>query len=320
MTLKSLAWLLGFVIVASLGCAWYFSQKLEVKKTSFRVAILTTTHDAALDAAEKAFVAVLNKEFKKNISFIKKSQENSMTQGQLIAQQFENDKNINLVFSLGTNASIAAYSKINSTPLIMGAVGNPKIVNILQDDDSTCCFSDGIDLDKHIDLLKNITPAIKRVGIIFSFKESYARFFASSMHYRLKAAEFEVVDIPITDFTKIPQLIDHYKNTFDLLWAPADNGIAKIIAPLAKALKKINKPFISCDPTLLDYGPIASLGIDYTELGTRAGYAAAAILRKERIPLDYGLKNYQTSHLVINKKRCQELNLSITTKKPGEKE
>lgn len=313
MTRETLTRLLALVILISLGCSWYFVEKNKIRRESIHVGILKTARHTSLDIAEKAFVAVLTKEFSKNISFSRRSQENSITQGQLIAQQFLKERNLQLVFALGTGAALAAYSKINTIPLIFGAVDNPEMLGLIGEE-NLCAFSDMVDLDAHISFIKGIKPAIKSVGILFSFKESNSRSVAALMHHQLKQEGFKVVDIPLTDYHSVDRILDRYEKEFDILWIPADSGIASNIVEIAKLIAALKKPFISCDQSLVQSGAIAALGVDFYTLGERAGYAAARILRKERTPTDYGMNNRQSTLLVVNKTRCTELNLSVPEK------
>ena len=126
-------------------------------------------------------------------------------------------------------------------------------------------------------------PDAKKIGILYTTSE--ANSVSTIADYKSKADEygFEIVDKGITNAAEIPQAVDLLLNEVDCISNMTDNTVVDNLPILLEKATAKNIPVFGSEEEQVGNGCIASAGIDYIELGKKAGVMAARALKGEAV-------------------------------------
>ena len=137
--------------------------------TTYKIGILQLVQHTALDAANEGFIAALDEA---GIQYDLDSQNASGDQSacQTVASKFANDKK-DLILAIATPAAQAVAGAVTDTPVLITAVTDPAESGLVDDNQkpggNVTGTSDLTPVKEQIDLLKQILPDAKKVGILY---------------------------------------------------------------------------------------------------------------------------------------------------------
>ena len=113
-----------------------------------------------------------------------------------------------------------------------------------------------------------------------------------------------VVDKSVTDSNQIQQVTESLIGKVDAIYIPTDNLLAEGMATVAQVANENNLPCIVGESGMVENGGLATYGIDYYNLGYRAGLQAVKILKGEAKPADMAIEYLpaEECELTINEK------------------
>lgn len=244
--------------------------------------------------------------------------DNAETDGSFANQIYNNYKNNNmdLVFAIATPMAQSAYSifRDTNTPVIFSAVTDPIAANIANDDKSPVGnitgTSDKLPVEAQLDLIRKMYPDAKRVGILYTTSEINS--ISSIKEYESIAPkyEFEIVTQGINETSDLPMAVDSILSKdggVDVITNLTDNTV---VASLPVLLQKANEkkvPVFGSEIEQVKNGCIASMGLEYVELGRQTGRIAAQILKGEKFAASTNYELIENSSLYINLKTAEEL-------------
>ncbi len=219
-----------------------------------------------------------------------------------------------LIFTVGTQASLFAKENFNDIPVVFSMVLNPvenKVITSMDGPDGNIYgVSLNIPIEDQFRALKKIKPDIRTIGMLYDAKTmavtvAEAEKAAGKIGARLVAeAVFSEKDIS--------KMLDRILANADCLWAGPDPMIynPSTAQQIILSTLKNNVPFMSFSKNFVKAGALAALECDYFGIGGQAGEMAAKILgRKEtvgaRVELPRGFI------LLINKRTADTLGLKI---------
>ncbi len=167
---------------------------------------------------------------------------------------------------------------------------------------------------KWIELLKKITPSLKRVGVIFNpdTAPGGGGFFLKSVAASAPALQAEVLPFPVHNDGEIESAVKG-------LGGEADGGLVVML----DVFTAVHRPAIIAQaaasrvPTIFPWrfgaadGGLASYGVDVTELHRRAAAYVDRILKGTR-PADLPVQQPTKFELVINLKTAKALGIEVS--------
>ncbi|HIV85745.1 MAG TPA: ABC transporter substrate-binding protein [Candidatus Monoglobus merdigallinarum] len=205
-----------------------------------------------------------------------------------IAQQFAS-RQLNLVCGIATPSAQACYNACYEAgiPVIFNAVSDPVAANLAVSDtepmDGMTGVSDKLPVEEQLKLIREILPEAQKIGILYTTSE--ANSVSTIEEYKEKAGAygFEIVERGITNAAEIPQAIDVLLPGVDCVTNMTDNTIVNNLPVLIEKAEAAGVPVFGSEEEQVAAGCVASAGIDYIELGRKAGVMAARILSGEDI-------------------------------------
>ena len=130
--------------------------------------------------------------------------------------------------------------------------------------------------------------------------------------YKEKVGEygFELVEKGITNAAEIPQAVDLLVSEVDCISNMTDNTVVENLPILLEKATAKNIPVFGSEEEQVGNGCIASAGIDYIELGKKAGIMAARVLKGEDIK-NIPYETLTESKITINTDAAEKIGVTI---------
>lgn len=310
---------LALVIIAVLG--YQSVTKKETKTTSattVKVGVLQFVTHEALDEIYRGIKAGLEEEGysgdKLKIDFL--NAEGDQSKVQTMSQKLVANQN-DVLIGIATPAAQGLASATKEIPIIMGAVTDPvgaKLVKSLdQPGGNVTGVSDKTPIKAQVDLIKELTPNVKTVGVIYSSSEDNSKSQVEEFKNLAEKAGLEVVVKSVPSTNEIKTTSEVLLSQVDAVWVPLDNTIASAFSTLVQVAKEAKKPIYPSVDTMVEEGGLASVVIDQYQLGVETGKMAAKVLKGEDVST-LPVNVFDEGTPVYNEEVAKELGITLPEK------
>lgn len=297
-----------FIILSLLSC----------KKTSqIKIGVLQLIEHNALDSAYKGFVDGLKEagyEDGKNIIIDYQNAQGEQANCITIGQKFINDKS-DLILAIATPAAQAIANMTKDIPILITAVTDPADSKLVADNNSpggnVTGTSDLTPVEAQIELLKEIIPNVKTVGLLYCSSEQNSVFQINIAKKKLDAMGIKYIDIAISNLNEIQQVIQNVIGKVEAIYTPTDNMIANGMATVALMTEPAKLPVICGEGGMTMLGGTATYGINYYELGKLTSTQAVSILKGDKKTSEMPIEYLQKFDLVVNTNMIESIGVTI---------
>lgn len=297
-----------FIILSLLSC----------KKTSqIKIGVLQLIEHNALDSAYKGFVDGLKEagyEDGKNIIIDYQNAQGEQANCITIGQKFINDKS-DLILAIATPAAQAIANMTKDIPILITAVTDPADSKLVADNNApggnVTGTSDLTPVEAQIELLKEIIPNVKTVGLLYCSSEQNSVFQINIAKKKLDAMGIKYIDIAISNLNEIQQVIQNVIGKVEAIYTPTDNMIANGMATVALMTEPAKLPVICGEGGMAMLGGTATYGINYYELGKLTSTQAVSILKGDKKTSEMPIEYLQKFDLVVNTNMIESIGLTI---------
>lgn len=297
-----------FIILSLLSC----------KKTSqIKIGVLQLIEHNALDSAYKGFVDGLKEsgyEDGKNIIIDYQNAQGEQANCITIGQKFINDKS-DLILAIATPAAQAIANMTKDIPILITAVTDPADSKLVADNNApggnVTGTSDLTPVEAQIELLKEIIPNVKTVGLLYCSSEQNSVFQINIAKKKLDSMGIKYIDIAISNLNEIQQVIQNVIGKVEAIYTPTDNMIANGMATVALMTEPAKLPVICGEGGMTMLGGTATYGINYYELGKLTSTQAVSILKGDKKTSEMPIEYLQKFDLVVNTNMIESIGLTI---------
>ena len=297
-----------FIILSLLSC----------KKTSqIKIGVLQLIEHNALDSAYKGFVDGLKEagyEDGKNIIIDYQNAQGEQANCITIGQKFINDKS-DLILAIATPAAQAIANMTKDIPILITAVTDPADSKLVADNNAPggniTGTSDLTPVEAQIELLKEMIPNVKTVGLLYCSSEQNSVFQINIAKKKLDAMGIKYIDIAISNLNEIQQVIQNIIGKVEAIYTPTDNMIANGMATVALMTEPAKIPVICGEGGMTMLGGTATYGINYYELGKLTSTQAVSILKGDKKTSEMPIEYLQKFDLVVNTNMIESIGLTI---------
>ena len=199
-----------------------------------------------------------------------------------IVQGFEGDKQ-DVVVGIATPVAQGAMSLTKTTPVVFSAVTDPIGAGVLTDmnapDKGMTGTSDAVQIDKIMDLALEITPNVKKIGFIYNPGEDNSVTNLGLLEKYVKEKNLELETVSISTSADLQTAAASLFEKVDMIFVSNDNTVAEAMPILTSEAIKAKKPvYVGADSMVMD-GSLATVGIDYTDLGEETAKMVDEILK-----------------------------------------
>ena len=285
----------------------------------FKIGVLQLVQHTALDASNKGFIAALD-DAGLNYTVDQQNASGDQPTCQTIASKLVNDGD-DLILAIATPAAQAVAGATTDIPVLITAVTDPAASDLVQTNDSpggnVSGTSDLTPVKEQIDLLKQILPDAKTVGILYCSAESNSEIQATMAKEAIEAAGMKAVDYTVSNSNEIQTVVTSMVDKVDAIYAPTDNTIAAGMATVAMVANENGIPAICGEEGMVKAGGLATYGIDYYQLGYLTGQQAVKILKDgadiSTMPIEYLPKD--KCKLTVNEETAKTLGIDVSSLK-----
>lgn len=254
----------------------------------YKIGVLQYVQHAALDASNEGFFAALDDA---GIAY-EADQQNAAGEAascDTIADTLVNNGN-DLILAIATPAAQAVAGKTTEIPVILTAVTDPAESGLAETNDAPGAnvtgTSDLTPVKEQMELLKEVLPETKTVGILYCSAEANSVLQADMAKAALEDLGIAYADLTVSNSNEIQTVVESAVGKVDALYCPTDNMIAAGMATVAMVANENGIPVICGEEGMVNEGGLATYGIDYYQLGYLAGQMAVEILTNGANPAE----------------------------------
>ncbi|HBD01588.1 MAG TPA: ABC transporter substrate-binding protein, partial [Lachnoclostridium sp.] len=251
--------------------------------------------------------------------------ENAQADGGTASQIINNflSKKADLICGIATPMAQAAYSGAKKTdvPVIFTAVTDPVAAALAKEDGTPVGeitgTSDKLPVEKQLEMIRKILPDAKTIGILYSTSEVNSE--AAIKEYKAAAASygFEIVEGAVSATADIPLATDSILEKVDCLNNLTDNTVVSSLPLILDKAGKKNIPVFGSEVEQVKIGCLASMGLDYVDLGKQTGIMAAKVLKGEAKASDMNFEVIKEAAFYGNAKVAENLGISLPSELTG---
>ena len=291
------------------------AAKVEDGKV-FNVGICQLVQHDALDAATKGFRDKLTELVgEDHIKFDEQNAQGDSTTCATICNQFVSS-NCDLIMANATPALQAASTATAEIPVVATSITD--YASALDAKDWTgktgtnvTGTSDLAPLAEQANIVKELIPDAKKVGILYCSAEANSKYQATEITKTFTELGYEVKEYTFTDSNDVAQVTTTACNESDVIYIPTDNVAASNAELIDTVASPAKKPIIAGEENICKGCGIATLSISYYDLGVATGEMAYEILVNGKKPGEMDIKYSPTFTKKCMAERAKALGITI---------
>ncbi|MDQ7250271.1 ABC transporter substrate-binding protein [Dongia sedimenti] len=280
------------------------------------VAVTAIVEHPALDAARDGVrdeLKAAGYEEGKNLKFTYESAQGNPGTAVQIAQKLVGE-NPTVIVPISTPSAQAVISATSDIPVVFTAVTDPLgaklVANLEKPGGNVTGMSDLSPIAKHLDLIHQIVPGAKKIGVPFNPGEANAVTLVSLLKEKAAPMGMEIVEAPAPKSSDVQAAAQSLVGKVDVIYVPTDNTIVSALEAVIGVGIDNKLPVFAGDTDSVKRGAIAAVGFDYYDVGRQTGKIVARILKGEK-PGDIAVQGVEITQLFVNPGAAQKMGITI---------
>lgn len=281
----------------------------------YQVGVIQLVQHPALDAATKGFKDALKKELGNDVSIEVKNASGDTATCATIANTFVSS-NKSLIMANATPALQAASQATADIPVLGTSVTDYATALDMKNwtgktGTNVSGTSDLAPLNEQAAMVKELFPDAKNVGILYCNSEANSKFQADKVTAELEKLGYTVNAFTFSDSNDVANVTQNACDASDVLYIPTDNTAASCAENINNVALSAKKPIIAGEENICKGCGVATLSIDYYDLGYQTGVMAAQVLRDAKKPGDMEVQTATKFTKEYNESIVKELGITI---------
>jgi len=280
------------ILLAVLTC---LSMSAFAEEASYTVGVCQLVQHEALDAATQGFVDALTEKLGDKVTIdVQNASGDSATCITIVNGFIANG--VDLIMANATPALQAAVAATGDIPILGTSVTEYGTALDIDDFAGVTGFnvsgtSDLAPLDGQAAMVKELFPDAKEIGLISCSAEANSAYQVSEMMKYLTELGFNCTSYVFNDSNDVASVTESAAAASDVIYIPTDNTAASCTEAIRNVLEPAGIPAIVGEEGICRGCGVATLSIDYYDLGTATGEMAAEILANgadvSTMPIEY---------------------------------
>ena len=285
---------------------------VSCNSTKYTVGICQLAPHVALDSASEGFMQAIKDQLgEENVTFLYQNAQGDPNTCSTIINDFTT-KNVDLILANATAALSTAANATTTIPVLGTSITDYASALELSDfagvvGGNVSGTSDLPPLDQQAAMIKELFPEAKNVGFVYCSAEANSLFQIEKMEEYLAELGFTTQRFSFSDSTDISSVSASAAASSDVIYVPTDNTVANFAATVLGAIG--DTPLIAGEENICRGCGVATLSIDYYDLGYKTGLMAAEILSGTADISTMEIKYADASTKKYSKTRCDELGI-----------
>ena len=282
---------------------------------TFTVGICQLAQHEALDAATKGFRDALEEALPGQVTFDELNASGDIPTCATICNGFA-ASNVDLIMANATPALQAAVSATQTIPVLGTSVTEYGVALDIENFNGTpggnvSGTSDLAPLDQQAAMFDELLPEVDHVGILYCSAEANSAYQVEVVKEALESAGKTVNLYTFADSNDVASVTAQACSDCEALYIPTDNTAANCAEAINNVAEPAGIPIIAGEESLCKGCGIATLSIDYYELGRTTGEMAAKILKGEADISEMAVEYYQNPVKKFFAERCEALHIDV---------
>lgn len=304
-----------FVLGVTLLCITFLLACNSAKDV--KIGIIQVIDHPALNSARQGFIEYLSENGYaegETVEYDYRNAKGSMENAHQIAAGFIG-KGVNLIMAIGTPVTKVTIEKTQEIPIIFAAVTDPLGEGIVTDlktpGGNVSGISDMNPVYDQLKLIKEMIPQAKKVGVLFNPGEANSVALVNIAREAADKLGLQLIEATANNTRGVRQAAASMVGKVDAAYMPTDNTMAAAIDVIMDVCDKNNIPFFSSErESVKDGGTLASLCVNYYQLGRQTGEIAYRVLKGEDIG-KISVEFQKKFDLYVNTTRAEKLNIEV---------
>ncbi len=284
-------------------------------KDGYNIGVVQLVQHPALDAATEGFQAAVEEKLGDKVTVTIDNAAGDSATCSTIANQFVAD-GVDLIMANATPALQAAVTATADIPIVGTSVTDYGTALSISDWKGTTGMNvtgtaDLAPLDGQADMLKELFPDAKEVGIIYCSAEPNSLYQADTITTYLEQAGYTVSTYTFADTNDIASVVKSACDASDVIYVPTDNTAASCAETISGVAIPAGIPIIAGEEGICSRCGVATLSIDYYDIGYQAGLMAVEILENGKDPATMEIEYAPKFEKKFNKDICDELGVKV---------
>lgn len=316
--LKRGALFLSAMLLATGMAACSATNTGEGDKDSITIAISQLVQHDALDASREGFIDRLEElgyVEGENLTIEYQNAQGEQANAQTIAEGFSTNSDIDLILAIATNAAIPLANIIDNVPILVTAVTDPQNAGLVETNENPggnlTGTSDLNPITDQVDLLTRLAPDVKTVGIIYNSSEQNSVLQGEHAIAALAEQGIEGVLYTTPNSNDLQTVLLSSIGKVDAWYIPTDNLLADNMPIVQEIATENNLPVIAGEVNMMKNGALATVSVDYYDLGKITADMAVEILEDGADPAEMAIRYQDNPTLHVNKDFAEAIGLEI---------
>ncbi len=284
---------------------------------TYEVGVCQLVQHPALDLATEGFQQALKDKLGDQVKVNVQNASGDSATCSTICSQFVSD-GVDLIMANATPAVLAASSITGTTPILGTSVTDYASALEIEDWSGATGLnisgtSDLAPLDGQADIVAELFPDAKTVGILYCSAEPNSKYQAEEITPKLEELGFKVSVFTFADSNEVASVTQNAVSECDVLYIPTDNTAASCAEAINNVALPAGVPIVAGEESICLGCGVATLSISYYDLGYATGEMAVEVLVNgadvSTMPIQYAPKFTKEFNADI----CEKLGIT-----PGE--
>ena len=295
------------------------TQAAEASGDSYKIGISQFAEHGSLDNCREGFLEGLKEagiEEGNNLTVEYQNAQTDTGTASTIADSFVSGK-VDMICAIATPCASSAYNSCLNTdiPVVYTAVSDPVSAGLANEDGTSIGnitgSSDILPVEEQLKMIREMMPEAKKIGILYTTSE--ANSCSTIEQYKSLAGDygFEIVDTGINTSADIEIAATDLVSKVDCLCNLTDNTVVNALQTVLDKANNAGIPVFGSEIEQVKSGCVASMGIDYFQLGVETGAMAAKILKGEATAQDTNFITASKAELYVNTAAADKIGMKL---------
>lgn len=280
------------------------------------IGIIQYVEHQALDAAREGFLAALADNGLKPGDSVEIDYQNAQGDAANLATISQRlvAKKVDLILAITTPAAQSVAGATSEIPILGTAITDYEAARLVDSNNAPggniSGTSDLNPVKEQIELLVELVPGAKKIGLLYTSSEDNSVLRARLAKEEILRLGLDYVEITISNSNEVQQAVQSIVKRADAIYIPTDNIFASAMPIVHGVTSQSKTPVICGEAGMVAAGGLATLGINYYDLGYQTGLMALKVLAGQE-PKNMPIEFAAGFDLAINRLVAGEIGLEI---------
>jgi len=306
-----------FVVMMSVAVVMLMSGCIGQSDQDITIGIIQYVEHVALDSAREGFIDALEDNGYvdgENITIDVQNAQADQSNLSTISDRFVSN-NVDLVLAIATPAAQSIAGKTKDIPILGTAITDYEAAKLVESNEApggnVSGTTDMNPIREQIELLVRLVPDAETVGVIYTSSEDNSIVQAAIAKEVIEELGLTYTEVTVTNSNEVQQATQSIVQECDAIYLPTDNTMASSMPIIYGVTVESKTPVICGESGMVEAGGLATLGINYYDLGYKTGLMAVKVLKGEAEPATMPIESADDFDFAINGDVAEEIGLDI---------